>query len=136
MKTNEYIHKVHYYETDKMAVVHHSNYVRWMEEARIDFLAQIGWEMTKLEEMGIISPVTSVECKYKAMTKFADEIHIFVSVEEYKGVKLRLKYRMMREDEVVFEGHTEHCFLDANGKILRLKKEYPDFHETLTSLAD
>ena len=36
MKT--YIHKVKYYETDKMGITHHSNYVRFMEEARISFL--------------------------------------------------------------------------------------------------
>ena len=46
-----YEHKVQYYETDKMGIVHHSNYIRWMEEARIDFLSQIGWDYKKLEEM-------------------------------------------------------------------------------------
>ena len=49
-----YIHKVNYYETDKMGITHHSNYVRWMEEARIDFLDQLGWSFIKLEEEGII----------------------------------------------------------------------------------
>ena len=38
-----YQHKVQYYETDKMGITHHSNYIRWMEEARIDFLEQLGW---------------------------------------------------------------------------------------------
>ena len=37
-----YVHKVQYYETDKMGIVHHSNYIRWMEEARIDFLDSVG----------------------------------------------------------------------------------------------
>ena len=49
---NLYHHKVQYYETDKMGIVHHSNYIRWMEEARIDFLGQIGWNYKKLEDMG------------------------------------------------------------------------------------
>ena len=40
----EYLHKVQYYETDMMGITHHSNYIRWMEEARIDFLSQIGWD--------------------------------------------------------------------------------------------
>lgn len=38
-----YLHKVQYYETDKMGIAHHSNYIRWMEEARVDFLEKIGW---------------------------------------------------------------------------------------------
>ena len=60
-----YNHTVQYYETDKMGITHHSNYIRWMEEARVDFLKQIGWDYDKLEEIGVISPVTEVSCKYK-----------------------------------------------------------------------
>ena len=134
---NLYQHRVQYYETDKMGITHHSNYIRWMEEARIDFLGQIGWDYAKLEEIGVISPVTAVECKYKVSTKFAEVIAIAVSVEEFKGVKLKLKYEMKNaEDAVVCEGRSEHCFLDEAGKIIMLKKEYPAFYETLTNLAE
>ena len=42
---DDYIRRVNYYETDKMGITHHSNYVRWMEEARIDFLEKIGWHV-------------------------------------------------------------------------------------------
>ena len=66
----KYLHKVAYYETDKMGVTHHSNYIRWMEEARVDFLEQIGFSYKKLEDEGIVSPVIGVECEYKAQTTF------------------------------------------------------------------
>ena len=105
-----YQHKVQYYETDKMGIVHHSNYIRWMEEARIDFLDKIGWNFKKLEDSGIVSPVVSVECKYKKTTIFGDVISIFVYVEEFKGIKLRLRYEMKNEEDVVCMGYTEHCF--------------------------
>lgn len=68
----KYRHIVQYYETDKMGITHHSNYIRWMEEARIDFLRQIGWDYAKLESIGIISPVIAVNCKYKKSTTFED----------------------------------------------------------------
>lgn len=132
---NPYQHKVQYYETDKMGIVHHSNYIRWMEEARVDFLGQIGWNYKKLEDNGIISPVTAVECKYRVSTFFDDVITIFVWVEEFKGVKLKLRYEMKREDILVCEGHSEHCFLNAEGKIMNLKREKPAFYETLHNLA-
>lgn len=128
---NLYQHRVQYYETDKMGIVHHSNYIRWMEEARIDFLSQIGWNYDKLEEMGIISPVTAVECKYKHNTTFPDTITIFVNVEEFKGVKLKLRYEMKNYDIIVCEGYSEHCFLNKEGKIISLKKEYPDIYKAL-----
>ena len=82
-----YEHKVQYYETDKMGIVHHSNYIRWMEEARVDFLEQIGWGMDRLEALGMVSPVTAVECKYKVSTKFPERIRIEVGIEEFRGVK-------------------------------------------------
>ena len=71
-----YLHKVKYYETDKMGVTHHSNYIRWMEEARVDFLDKIGFSYRKLEEMGAISPVIGVECEYKISTQFDDIVEI------------------------------------------------------------
>ena len=131
---NLYKHKVQYYETDKMGIVHHSNYIRWMEEARIDFLGQIGWNYKRLEDIGVISPVTAVDCKYKVSTYFDDVITIEVWIEEFKGVKLKLAYEMRRNDVVVCEARSEHCFIDGEGKIIRLRKEYPEFYETLTRL--
>ena len=129
-----YEHKVQYYETDKMGIVHHSNYIRWMEEARIDFLDQIGWNYKVMEDNGIISPVTAVESKYKCNTTFGDVITIEVSVEEFKGIRLKLRYVMRKEDVVVNEATSEHCFLDTEGKIVNIKKVKPELYETLSAL--
>ena len=52
-----YRHTVKYYETDRMGFTHHSNYVRWMEEARIDFMDRLGFSYRKMEEEGVVSPV-------------------------------------------------------------------------------
>ena len=131
-----YEHKVQYYETDKMGIVHHSNYIRWMEEARIDFLDQIGWNYKVMEDNGIISPVTSVESKYKCNTVFGDVISIEVSVTEFKGIRLKLGYVMRRGDVVVNEATSEHCFLDEEGKIVNIKKVKPEFYETLAGLVE
>ena len=132
-----YKHKVQYYETDKMGITHHSNYIRWMEEARIDFLSEIGWDYAKLEGDGIVSPVTSATCKYRKPTTFGDEISIAVSVVEFKGVRLVLQYRMIDIDgEIVCEGMTEHCFMDSDGKLIHLKKKFPEFHNLLIDLAN
>ena len=130
-----YKHVVQYYETDKMGIVHHSNYIRWMEEARVDFLRRIGYGYEKLEEEGIISPVTGITCKYRASATFADEIDIEVSVSEFRGVSLKLRYVMTgAEGRMVFEGESEHCFLSKEGGIIRLSKRYPELDGLLKSL--
>ena len=89
---SEYLHKVQYYETDKMGVTHHSNYIRWMEEARVAWLDEIGLNYAKLERMGISSPVTGIEGDYKNTTTFDDVVQISISVHEYSGVKLIVGY--------------------------------------------
>ena len=126
-----YTHKVQYYETDKMGITHHSNYVRWMEEARVAYLAEVGWPYDKLESMGVISPVVGVNVSYKKTTTFSDVVTIDVGVDEFKGVRLRMKYLMKNEqDEIVCEAHSEHAFLDKDGVPIRLKKVFPKAAET------
>lgn len=133
---SDYKHIVQYYETDRMGITHHSNYIRWMEEARISFLKEIGWDYAKLEELGIISPVVEVNCKYKVTTTFSDEVFIKVSVKEFRGVKLLIQYTMVNADgKIVCEAESAHCFVDTNGRPIRLTKQFPDFDKTLKDLA-
>ena len=55
-----YTRKINYYETDKMGVVHHSNYIRFLEEARCRWLEELNISMEKLEELGYTTPILSV----------------------------------------------------------------------------
>ncbi len=129
----EYTHIVQYYETDKMGITHHSNYIRWMEEARVAYLAELGWPYAKLEEMGIISPVIGLECEYKKATTFSDTVIIRVSVESFKGVKLHLSYEMRNKDnEMVCLAKSSHAFLNPEGRPIILKQEYPQLFNTLS----
>lgn len=133
---NDYIHKVHYYETDKMGVTHHSNYIRWMEEARVDFLDQIGYGYAKMESEGIISPVIGVECEYKRTTTFDDEICIRPEIESFNGIKLVIRYTMtnVATGELVSQGRSKHCFLSKEGKPLSLQKEFSEVDRALKEL--
>lgn len=75
-----YRHKTQYYETDQMGIVHHSNYIRWFEEARTDFLEKLGMGYDRMEAEGIISPVLSVSCEYRTMTHFGETVAIAVAL--------------------------------------------------------
>lgn len=132
-----YIHKVQYYETDKMGITHHSNYIRWMEEARVYFLEKIGFNYDKLETDGIIAPVIGINCEYKESTKFSDEVLIETNVKEFKGVRLVMEYIMTnnKNGKLVLRGTSEHCFVDEKNKPIILKKKFPEFDKTLKDLA-
>ena len=89
-----YEHKVQYYETDGMGIVHHSNYIRWFEEARVDLLEQLGYGYDRIESEGFSSPVLEVSCKYKTMARFGDTVRIYAEVSDYNGVRLSLHYEV------------------------------------------
>ena len=133
---NAYLHRVQYYETDMMGVVHHANYVRWMEEARIDFMDQLGFPYAAMEERGVISPVKSVSCEYKRPCTFGDEIRVTVSIADFNGVVLGIKYQMEKasDGETVCEARSELVFLNREGRFVRLKREMPDFCAALEAL--
>ena len=131
-----YTHTVQYYETDKMGITHHSNYIRFMEEARIHFLKEAGWPYNKLEEEGVISPVVSVSCDYKKTTTFPDEIEISISVLEISPVKFKLGYLMTVAGQTVCTASSTHCLLSVTGRPISIQKQYPGFYETLQILKE
>lgn len=137
-KTYDYIRRVNYYETDKMGITHHSNYIRWMEEARTAFLNHYGCGYAKFEEYGVVSPVLSVNCRYKQTTTFEDKIRITVAVKQYSGVKLKFSYTMVniQTESVVLVGESEHCFLNRNHIPVVVKKRFPEFDTVLKSLME
>ncbi len=116
-----YQHYVQYYETDKMGVTHHSNYIRFMEEARVDFFKNIGFDYFEFEKCGIISPVVGLNnIKFKRPTTAGDTLDIEVSIKSITNVIFTMQYVMKNKDIVVFTGESDHCLLDKNGKILPL----------------
>lgn len=127
----QYEHKVRYYETDKMGITHHSNYIRFMEEARTEWMNYIGWSYKKCEELGMISPVLSVNCNYKKTTTFDDVITVNLRLARYNGMRLTVAYEMTKDGETVALGETEHCFLKPSGMPVRIKREYPELDEIL-----
>lgn len=128
-----WIHKVQYYETDQMQVVHHSNFIRWFEECRVHVLDEIGYGYDKLEAAGIMSPVLSIEAKIKISVRFGETVKIRAAIEKFDGIRLTLRYEVRRaeDDAVCCTGTTGHCFLGKDGRLISLKRKYPDIYETL-----
>lgn len=128
--------KINYYETDKMQVVHHSNYIRYLEECRMDFLKQIHLDYFEMEEMGLMIPVLSVDCSYKSPAHFGETICIIPKLENFHGVKFEMSYRIYSEDYRILhnEARSSHCFVDFNFKPVRLKKDYAKIYETMNAL--
>ena len=133
-----YKRRVQYYETDMMGIAHHANYIHWMEEARIDFMDQLGYSYAHMEEQGVFSPVLSLACEYKHPCVFNEVILIMVSVAGFNGARLMLRYEMKKDeqDELICVANSEHAFMDQKGQILRLKRAVPELSHKIELLAE
>lgn len=128
--------RINYYETDRMGVVHHSNYIRFLEEARCQMLDANGMPYSAFEEKGVMIPVLGVNCNYKLHVTFNDIIKIKSFVKEFNGVRLTMGYIVTNQktDDLILTGETKHCFTDMNLKPIRLQKQIPDFYEKFIAL--
>ena len=151
MEFRPYKHKAQYYETDTMKIVHHSNYIRWMEEARVDMLEQMGLGYDVMEDMleqmglgydvmeraGVLSPVLSVECEYKKMTRFPETVTIQVRLARYTGVRFDVEYEMTGEDGTLrARGKSTHCFIDGKGIPLSFRRRFPAWDSLFRQYAE
>ncbi len=125
-----YLHKVQYYETDGMGIVHHSNYIRWFEEARVDLLEQLGCGYDVFERRGYSSPVLGLSCEYRHMVRFPETVSIHVQVLAYTGAKMTLGYKIYNSvGALCCTGESRHGFLDAaSERPVTLKRIWPEAH--------
>ncbi len=130
--------RINYYETDRMGVVHHSNYIRYLEEARCFWLEELQMPFSLLEENGITIPVLGVNCRYQYHVTFDDTIQIYVSIKEYTGVRMTVGYDVIdkKTKKTVLTGETKHCFTDRNLKPINLKKHAPEFSQKFEQILE
>ena len=130
--------KINYYETDKMGIVHHSNYIRFFEEARCDLLDACVLPYDVMEEKGIMSPVLGVSCKYKQHVTYGDIIQVHAYIKEFTGVKFTVAYEIYNKEtnKLCITGESNHCFTDSNLKPLNIKKHHNDVYEKFIKLVE
>ena len=129
-----YERKINYYETDQMGIVHHSNYARFFEEARLAYMEELGYPYERMEEEGIICPVMAISCKFMHSVKFGDTIRIAVHPTSVSKVKCAFAYEVIDAEtgELKAKGSSEHGFINREGKPVVLSKEKPEFFRMLS----
>lgn len=133
MNIKPFTRRANYYETDKMNIVHHTNYIRYFEEARIDFMRQIGCSCAELEKLGAIIPVVDAYAKYHKSIKFDDEFTVHLKLLKFNGVKFEFSYeiRFNSTNELSATGYTSHCFVDENQKPFSIKRKLPEYYNKM-----
>ncbi|MEQ2456600.1 acyl-CoA thioesterase [Flavonifractor hominis] len=139
MEIKPYLRRAQFYETDGMGIIYHGNYIHWMEEARTDFMDQIGWGYYRAVDAGIDFAVTDVSCRYRSMVRFGDTVAISIRITKLSPAKLELSYRMTdaKTGELRTEGTSGHFFYDrAKARPVALKKALPEVYHLFESLLE
>ena len=118
-----------------MDIVHHSNYIRWFEEARVDLLEQLGFGYDRIEAEGYSGPVLEVACQYKTMSRFGETVRIEATITRYNGVRMTLHYNVFDKatGELRCTGDSRHCFINSDGHPAVLRRCWPEFDHALAS---
>lgn len=119
----DYIHKVQYYETDAMGIAHHSNYIRWAEEARCHFLYAIGFDWKDVaQRTGIMIPVLAQSVEHKKAFAFGDIVRIQTKLIRFNGVKMDFEYAFYSAEGVLYaHASTKHGFVDRDFRPVMLQ---------------
>ena len=125
-------HRVAFYETDAMGIVHHANYVRFLEEARVVWMDEHDRPYREYAAEGLHFATTSVELRYLRSAAFDDVVEITTWLEWVRGASLRMAYGIRRGGELLAQGATEHAMVDLEGRPRRIP---PDRRAVLQSRA-
>jgi acyl-CoA thioester hydrolase len=119
-------HRVPFYETDAMGVVHHSNYVRYLELARIRWMDEHHRSYREYVADSQHFATTHVEVDYYRSAAFDDEIHITAWLDWIRGASLRMAYRLTTSEGLIGSGATEHALVDLSGRVQRIPRGQRD----------
>ena len=109
--TNPFL--VRYYETDKMGIVHHSNFLRYLEIARLEWLNKLGLDYNEIEKNGIILPVVNINISYKQPAKYGDKLRVQVFVKNRPKVTIDFEYKIINQfNKLICDAKTKICFLN------------------------
>lgn len=132
MEAFVYRRTANYYETDQMGIVHHSNHIRYFEEARIAFMAGVGCDVKEMEQDGVIIPNVDAYARYLSPIRFEDTVEIVVKLTRFNGAVMEYHYEILHQNGVTAAtGHTLHCFVGKDFKPLTLKRRFPEYYKLL-----
>ena len=128
IKITPFEHHTKYHETDQQGTIHTSNYINWLEDARMNLMEQMGLSFKQMLDMEISSPIISHSIEYRSAIKFDETVVIDTKLLAYDGHEMEVAYRIYDkatgEDRAVAKSC--HCFVNKAGMPISMKRAYPE----------
>ena len=123
MLTGEITIRVRYAETDRMGLLHHSNYLVYFEQGRTELLRQMGLSYRDLEDQGFLLVLTRIQVRYKSPARYDDVVTLRTILVRTTHVKIEHRYEVIRDGTLLAEAETTLACIGRDGKVQAL----PDF---------
>ncbi len=125
--------RVAFADTDAMGVAWHGNYLRWFEMARTELMRPTELPYAVLVGRGIHLPMTEALVRYRKPARYDDLLIVRIGRVHARGVRLRVDYRIECGTTLIVEGHTDHAFTDAAGRVMRPPRDVQEIFARLTA---
>lgn len=128
-----YERKINYYETDKMSIVHHSNYARFLEEARIDLMENYNLPFAELEDRGYMIPVLELQGSFIEAVRFGETVRIYVYIDTVTSARFKFKYKIFdaKTGKLKHTAESSHCIIDSEFRPVAFKRLPQDLKDRL-----
>lgn len=129
---------VRYAETDRMGIVHHSNYPVWFEVGRTEYIKQNGISYSAIESKGIMLPLLELKCKFVSSSTYEDKIIVRTSIKAYTKTRLNFYYEVFKEQDTehpITVGETVHVWTNSELKPINLQKHFPELYDIICANA-
>lgn len=132
----ETVARVQYFDTDKMMVMHHANYIRYFEMGRTEYLRSEGMPYSEMEKNDFQIPILSVEAEYKDPAVYDEEIVIACKITKLSYASMEMEYEIKGKEsgKLHVKGKSRHGFTNQALKPIPLKKKLPEIYEFFNKL--
>jgi acyl-CoA thioester hydrolase len=111
---------VRFAETDAMGIVHHSRYLPYLEEARVEYLRHLGHPYAELRAEGVDYAVLEAFVQYRQPLRFDDEVVVHLRLGAATRATFQMAYLLTVHDEVRATAVTVHGCVNAQGRPVRM----------------
>ena len=116
--------KVFYEDTDASGRVYHSNYLKYFERGRTDFLYRLGFNhKTLLERYELYFVVKACDINFKKPAYFEDELVVETNIEKISKVKIIFQQTLKKENVIIVDSKITITSININGKITKMPNE-------------
>ncbi len=121
--------RVYYEDTDFSGLVYHSNYLKYCERARSDWLRVVGVDQNAMAASGQYFVIRRMDCEFERAAKFDDILMVESGAKDIKGARFIMSQRVMRGSELVFTAEVTAVIVDGKGRPQRIAADMAEkFH--------